>query len=165
MFRCRLTQHTGRLRVDRQVDLVDRSLRVDLAVDSHHQGSRHNRLVDRPVVDHSPDAVVGIPVVGHLVRPVLLGKVLGLVVSRLLVNKGEGSELTADPVFWDPPGWYTLLGGWSSDGTSRNIGATWSATLAKLGHKRRVFRIELVLLVGLHVGISSSSTISSHVPG
>lgn len=80
----------GRLRIDRQVDLVDRSLRVHLAVDNHHQGSRHKHLVDRPVVDRSPDAVVGIPEVDHLDRPALLGKVLGLEVSRVFVYKGTG---------------------------------------------------------------------------
>lgn len=56
-----------------------------------------------------------------------------------------------------------MLSRCTSNGTCGNIGTTRCSTLAKFGHECRVFGIELVLLVGLHVGVASSSTVSSHV--
>jgi hypothetical protein len=129
---------------------------LDLVVvgSRHHHRNRMRRVAGNPAeAAGSLDRLeeVHLAVVGFL-----------LVSSRSL---GRNRQLTWHPVLGDSPWRESVLGRSGGNSTSGDICCTGSSTLAKLSHESRVFGIELSLLVLGHIGVSSTSTISSHVSG
>jgi len=122
-------------------------------------GSRHHRNRMRQVAGNPAVAAGSLD---HL-EEVHLAAVGFLAVSDYSLD--IAARLTWHPVLGDSPWRKSVLGRSGGNGTSGNICGTRSSTLAKLGHEGRVLGIELGLLVLSHIGVSSTSTISSHVSG